>query len=80
MAKMHTAKSKAATRMNGEDGPSESKTGPPTTLYPKAAMSMKNVRSIVMAPRTSLGRFFMKRDSRETTCRMEKTIRRATRT
>ena len=79
MAKIQTPKSKAATRMNGEDGPSESKTGPPTTLYPKAAISMKNVKSIVMAPRTSRGRFFMKRDSSETTCRMEKTISRATR-
>ena len=78
MAKIHTAMSKTATRMNGEAGPSESNIGPPTTLYPKAARSMKNVRSIVMAPRTSFGKFFIKRDSRATTCRVEKTIKSAT--
>ena len=75
---MQIAKSKTETSRNGEAGPSESKTGPPTTLYPSAARSMKNVSNIVMAPRTSRGKFFMKRDSREMTWKIEKTIKRAT--
>ena len=79
MAKTHSKMSKTATRTNGEAGPSESKTGPPTMLYIKAATSMKKVSSIVIAPRTSLGKFFMKSDSSAMTYTIENTIMSETR-
>ena len=59
------------TRTKGDEGPIESNTGPPMPLKSSAPRPMKNVRRIVMAPRTSLGKFFMKSDSMLTTIIVE---------
>lgn len=74
MAKIHRTMSKTVTSKNGEAGPRESYIGPPTELKLRAHIPMKNVSKIDMAPRTSLGKFFCKRDSSAITCMMEKRI------
>ena len=67
MVSAHRDISKTDTRRNGEVGPKLSKIGPPITLKSRAPRPRKKVNKTVIAPLTSLGRFFINSDSKPMT-------------